>query len=75
MNQEEIQELRMESIQELGDLERDRDKEVNKLRRKCCQTITLFNFNELENIYIHVRDIHSRFNAKIYYWTELLVPG
>ena len=62
----------METIQELADLQRERDKEVTKLKRRIRQTITLFNFNELENIYIHIRDISSRFNAKIDDWTELL---
>ena len=72
MDQERTEELRFQSVQELGDLEREHDKEVNKLKRRCRQNINLFNFNELENIYIHIRDIHSRFNAKIDDWTELL---
>ena len=72
MDQECIQELRMEIIQELADLEQERDKEVNKLRRKSHQTISIYNFSELEDIYICVRDIHSRFNSKIDDWTELL---
>ena len=72
MDQERIQELRMEIIQELADLEWERDKEVNKLRRKSRQTISIYNFTELEDIYIRVRDIHSRFNSKIDDWTELL---
>ena len=70
IDQEQTQELRFKYVKKLGDLEREHDKEVNKLRRRCHQTIT--NFNELENIYIHIRDIHSRFNAKIDDWTELL---
>ena len=32
----------------------------------------LYNFHELENIYTHIRDTHSRFNTKIDDWTELL---
>ena len=72
MNQEETQELRMETLQELADLERERDKEVNKLKRRCRQNIDLYNFHELENIYTHIRDKHSRFNTKIDDWTELL---
>ena len=59
-------------IQELADLEHDRKKEVNKLKRRAGQTISLFNYNQLENIYTHVRELHSAFNAKVDDRTELL---
>ena len=36
---EAIEEQRMDVIQELADLERERDKEANKLRRRCGQNI------------------------------------
>ena len=34
----------VEIIQEIADLERERDKNTNKLRRASCQTLTRFNF-------------------------------
>ena len=43
-----MEEQRMEVIRELGDLERERDKEANKLRRKARQTILRINFSQLE---------------------------
>ena len=72
MNQEENQELRMETVWELADLERDRDKEVNKLKRRLCQPISRHNYNEVENSYSWVKELHSAFYAKVEDWTELL---
>ena len=50
MAQERLQEERLDIIQELADLECDQGKKIDKLRRKVCQTIGEYNFNELENI-------------------------
>ena len=72
MNQEVNQELRMDKIQKLADLERDRDKEVNKLKRRLCQPISRHNYNEVENSYSRVKELHSAFYAKVEDWTELL---
>ena len=62
----------METVRELADLERERDKEVNKLKRRICQPISLHNYNELENIYSRVKRLHSAFYAKVEDCTELL---
>ena len=62
----------MEVIRELADLERERDKQVNKLRRKSRQTILRINFSELEEEYVHLKEIHSRFISKVDDWIELL---
>ena len=72
MDQGCLNEERMEIIQELEDFERYREKEVNKLKRKVHKTILGTNFNELEYIYICVRNNNSRFNSKVDDWTELL---
>ena len=58
MDQRCLNEERLDIILQLADLERNMDKEVNKLRRKYSQTISRFNFNELEEIYILFRDIY-----------------
>ena len=42
---EAIEEHRLAVIQELGDLERERDREANRLRRRACQTILRINFS------------------------------
>ncbi len=39
---------RVEIIQEIADLERERDKNTNKLKRASRQTLTRFNFGALE---------------------------
>ena len=62
----------MEIIRELAYLERERDKEANKLRRKARQTILRINFSKLEEGYVHVKGLHDRFTSKIDDWTELL---
>ena len=56
----------------MADLEKDKDKQINKLRRKSCQTITRINISGLEDDYAHLKDIHSRFNFKADDWIELL---
>ena len=62
----------MEIIRELADLERERDKITNRLRRKARQTISRINFSELEEGYSHLKEVHSRFLSKVDDWTELL---
>ena len=42
---EAMEEQRMEVIRELADLERERDNEAIKLRRKACQTILRINLS------------------------------
>ena len=67
-----MEEQRMEIIHELADLERERDKEVNKLRSKVPQIISRINFSQLEEGYVHVYEIHARFISKIFDWIKLL---
>ena len=62
----------MNIIRDLVDLEREKNKEVNKLRRKVRQTISRINFSQLEEGYVCVNEIHARFISKIDDWTELL---
>ena len=62
----------MEVIRELADLERERDKQVNKTRRMSRQTITRNTFSGLEEEYIHLKDLHSRFPSKVNDWIDLL---
>ena len=69
---EAMEEQRMEVIRELADLERERDKEANKLRRRARQTILRINFSQLEEGYAHVKEIHNRFTSKREDWIELL---
>ena len=71
-DQEAMEEQRLEVIRELGDLVRERDKEVNKLRRKVHQTITRANFSRLQEDYVRVKGIDDRLASKIDDWTELL---
>ena len=67
-----MEEQRMEIIRELADLERERDKEANKLRRKARQTILRINFSQLEEGYVRVKGLHDRFTSRIDDWIELL---
>ena len=62
----------MEIIQELIDLERERDKEASRLRRKVCQAILRINFSQIEEGYIRVKGLHDRFTSRIDDWIELL---
>ena len=43
---------RMEIIQEITDLEREREKTTNRLRRSCNQTLSKFNFRRMEDLFI-----------------------
>ena len=69
---EAIEEQRLAVIQEMADLERERDKEANKLRRRARQTILRINFSQLEEGYACVKEIHDRFTSKREDWIELL---
>ncbi len=71
---EAMKEQRMDVIQELADLERKRDKEANKLRRRARQTILRINFSQLEEGYARVKENHDRFTSKREDWIEPLVP-
>ena len=62
----------MEVIQEIADLERERDRTTNRLRRICNQTLTKFNFGRMEDIYIALMDLDSRLNLRINDWEEML---
>ena len=62
----------MEIIQELIDLERERDKEASRLRRKVRQAILRINFSQIEEGYIRVKGLHDRFTTRIDDWIELL---
>ena len=71
-DQEAMEEQRMEIIHELADLERERDKEANKLRRKARQDTLKINFSQIEEGYTHVKEIHDRFTSEREDWIELL---
>ena len=62
----------MEIIQELIDLERERDKEATRLRRKARQAILRINFSQIEEGYIQVKGLHVTFISRIDDWIELL---
>ena len=69
---EAIKEHRLAVIQELGDLEREREREANRLRRRARQTILRINFSQLEEGYARVKEIHNRFASKREDWIKLL---
>ena len=63
---------RMEIIQEIADLERERDRTTNRLRRSCNQTLSKFNFGRMEDLYIALMDLDSRLSIRINDWDEFL---
>ena len=69
---EQIRVQRMEVIQEIADLERERDRTTNRLRRICNQTLTKFNFGRMEDIYIALIDLDAILNLIINNWEEML---
>ena len=69
---EQIRMHRMEVIQEIADLERERDRTTNRLRRSCNQTLTKFNFGRMEDLYIALMDLDSRLSLRINNWEEML---
>ena len=62
----------MEIIQEITDLERERDKMTNRLRRSCNQTLSKFNFGRMEDLYVALIDVDSRLSVWINDCKELL---
>ena len=67
-----IKEQTMDVIQDLADLERERDKEANKLRRRSRQTILRINFSQLGEGYAAIKEIYNRFTSKREDLIELL---
>ena len=63
---------RMEVIQQTADLERERDRTTNRLRRSCNQTHTKFKVGRMEDPYIALMDLDSRLSLRINDWEELL---
>ena len=62
----------MELLTQIANLERERDKFTNRLRRLNCQTLTRFNFEGLENTFITTTNLNSRLNLRINDWADLL---
>ena len=62
----------MEIIQEIADLERERDKNTNNLRRASHQTLSRFNFGVLEDLFAGTVQLNSRLISKISDWSDLL---
>ena len=62
----------MEIIQEIADLEMERDKITNWLRRSCNQTLSKLNFGRMEDLFIVLMDLDSRLSLRIIDWEELL---
>ena len=63
---------RVEIIREIADLERERDKTTNKLRRASRQTLTRFNFGVLEDLFLRTTHFNSRLISRINDWEDLL---
>ena len=70
--EEQRRNLRVETIREITDLERERDKTTNKLRRASCQTLTRFNFGVLEDLFLRTAHFNSRLISRINDWEDLL---
>ena len=63
---------RMDLITQVADLERERDRFTNRLRRLNRQTLTRFNFEGLEDTFISTTNLNSRLNSRINDWADLL---
>ena len=63
---------RVEIIQEIADIERERDKTTNKLKRASPQTLTRFNFWVLEDLFVKTAHLNSRIISRINDWEDLL---
>ena len=61
----------MEIIWEIADLERERDKTTNKLRRASHQNLTRFNFRVLEDLFLRTTQFNSRLISRINDWEDL----
>ena len=62
----------MEIMLQIADLECDRDRSVNHLRRFSNQTISKFNFCRMEDTYIALLNLDSALNVRISDWEDLL---
>ena len=62
---EQIMLKRMEVVQEIVNLEGERDRTTNRLRRSCNQALTNFNFGRMENLYIALMDLDCRLSLRI----------
>ena len=51
---------RVEIIQEIPDLERERDKSTSQLKKASCQTLTRFNFGGLEDLFVRTAHLNLR---------------
>ena len=63
---------RVEIIQEIADIERERDKTTNKLKRASHQTLTRFNFGILDDLFVRNAHLNSRIISRINDWEDLL---
>ena len=66
---------RMELITQIADLERERHKFTNRLRRLNHQTLTRFNFEGLEHTFITTTNLNSRINSRINDWEDPIYPA
>ena len=62
----------MEIIQEIANLERERDTTTNRLRTSFKQTLFKFKFGRMKDLYIALKDLDSRISLRINDWEELL---
>ena len=62
----------MELILQIADLEQDRDRSTNCLRRFCNQSITRFNFTRMEDSYIGLLELDTTLCLWISDWEDLL---
>ena len=69
---EAIKEQTMDVIQDLAGVEREREKEANKLRRWSRQTILMINLSQLGEGYAAIKEIYNRFTSKREDLIELL---
>ena len=67
-----IKEQKTDVIQDLAGVEREREKEVNKLRRWSRQNILMINLSQLGEGYAAIKEIYNRFTSKREDLIELL---
>ena len=67
-----IKEQGMDVIQDLTGVEREREKEANKLTRRSRQIILTINFSKLGEGYAAIKEIYNRFTSKRGDWIELV---
>ena len=75
-NQEDLMDQRenerIQMVKEIADLEWERYKETNKLKRMTRQTLSRFNFGVLDGLYARVRHLNLRLITMINDWDDLL---